>query len=86
MSHIRILYLASVGEALACNEENLTLSKTTQTVAELKHLLVQRSKQWQQQLSQNSPTQCAVNQVLVDDQHTLAPGDEVAFFPPMTGG
>jgi molybdopterin converting factor subunit 1 len=29
---------------------------------------------------------CAVNQRVVDEQHPLAASDEVAFFPPMTGG
>ena len=29
---------------------------------------------------------CAVNQRVVDEQHPLRATDEVAFFPPMTGG
>lgn len=31
-------------------------------------------------------TLCAVNQTLVDLEHQVKDGDEVAFFPPVTGG
>lgn len=31
-------------------------------------------------------TLCAVNQTLVDLEHPVKDGDEVAFFPPVTGG
>jgi len=31
-------------------------------------------------------TLCAINMEYVDSQHALSDGDEVAFFPPVTGG
>ena len=43
-----------------------------------------------QQASNNAEmpanTLCAVNMDYVDSSHTVADGDEVAFFPPVTGG
>lgn len=44
---------------------------------------------WQQTTNHASMpenTLCAINMEYVDKQQTVADGDEVAFFPPVTGG
>lgn len=43
---------------------------------------------WQQSTAIPMPdnTLCAVNMEYVDRQHVAQEGDEVAFFPPVTGG
>ncbi|MFL0798934.1 MAG: molybdopterin converting factor subunit 1 [Agarilytica sp.] len=83
--NIHILYFASLGEQLKCDNENFTLGSTVTTIAELKTQLSQRGPQWEKSLLQ-STTKSAVNQMIADDTHAIAPGDEVAFFPPVTGG
>ncbi len=82
---IHILYFASLGEQLKCDNENFTLEPTVTTIAELKSQLSQRGSQWEKSLLQ-STTKSAVNQMIADDSHSISPGDEVAFFPPVTGG
>lgn len=84
--HIRVLYFASLSEKLQteCEEVPFTDLPSPATVAGLRHALAQRGEDWQ---TLNSATvKCAVNLAVVPDGHTLNPADEVAFFPPVTGG
>lgn len=57
---------------------------TPATMSEVKSVLSQRSSQWQQALSGEVLMAC--NQQLVNGEHLVNDGDEVAFFPPVTGG
>jgi molybdopterin synthase sulfur carrier subunit len=41
---------------------------------------------WATALAQGRPIRVAVNQEMAEPSTTLRPGDEVAFFPPVTGG
>lgn len=68
------------GEEAFC----LALPAQCDTVGALKSHLQSRSESWQQVLSDG--LLCAVNQALSDDSSPLKDHDEVAFFPPVTGG
>jgi len=80
-----ILYFASFKEVLGQSQEKLALSKTM-TVQELLSDLAKRGEAWSQALMDNQNLQIAVNQDVANRQTTIKPGDEVAFFPPVTGG
>ncbi|EED36074.1 molybdenum cofactor biosynthesis protein C [Luminiphilus syltensis NOR5-1B] len=54
-------------------------------VESLKSVLSSRGATWADTLNETSVI-AAVNQQVVSADHPLADGDEVAFFPPMTGG
>lgn len=85
-SHIQILYFASLGEQLKCDEENLTLDIDENfNVRALKQHLSERGEIWQK-LILSSSTRCAVNQTITNDDQIIKINDEVAFFPPVTGG
>lgn len=81
---MRILYFASLRENLGINDE--ALAEIPSTVAELLDLLAQRGQVWDEQLRQNTRLQIAVNQSLAKRNTPLSANDEVAFFPPVTGG
>ncbi|RDV24475.1 molybdopterin synthase sulfur carrier subunit [Alteromonas aestuariivivens] len=54
------------------------------TIASLQHQLAHRDANWQ--LALEGKVLSACNQTLVDSDCALCDGDEVAFFPPVTGG
>jgi molybdopterin synthase sulfur carrier subunit len=83
---IRICYFASLREQLALVEEPLALPRGVRDVAGLRAALRARGGVWAEALAESRPVLCAVNQVMARPGQAIADGDEVAFFPPVTGG
>lgn len=82
---LSLCYFARLREQLGCASEQLAWSGTL-TLGELRQQLQQRGEPWHSALADVS-LRMAVNQQLeTDGQRRLADGDEVAFFPPVTGG
>ncbi|WP_045860649.1 molybdopterin converting factor subunit 1 [Teredinibacter purpureus] len=81
---ITLLYFASLGENLGTTQETLPLNGIA-NIAELIATLSQRDSIWAEQL-RSTKIKCAVNQTIRHYEHPLQHGDEVAFFPPVTGG
>lgn len=81
---IKVLFFAKLREALDCEECSIPLEQTT--VGELrKGLIEEGGETWRQALG-GSNILCAVNQQLAKEEQTVKSGDEVAFYPPVTGG
>jgi molybdopterin synthase sulfur carrier subunit len=80
---INILFFAQVRELTGC--DRLTLESEFSSVEALRAHLAQRSERWLLALEEGKLL-AAVNQTLVSFDTPLADGDEVAFFPPVTGG
>jgi molybdopterin synthase sulfur carrier subunit len=83
---ISVLYFARLRETLGLSSEQLDLSGNENTVASLKQQLATRGEVWQQEFAGCHLIRAAVNQTLVPDNAMIKAGDEVAFFPPVTGG
>ncbi len=81
---IRILYFAHLREKIGFPEESFDLSGVAD-VAGLLAALVARGDPWAQ-LEQVRNLRCAVNQEMAFPDTPVNDGDEVAFFPPVTGG
>ncbi|WP_372862118.1 molybdopterin converting factor subunit 1 [Spongiibacter sp.] len=79
---IRVLFFAKLRETLATPSLELAYAGD---VAGLKRALSARGESWQQALTQDNIL-CAVNQQVATDEQLLKENDEVAFFPPVTGG
>jgi len=82
---LNILYFARLREDLGTDQENLDMPANISTTAELRNLLMARGEQWQKALSSEGLL-VAVNQGVSDWNTTLDGSEEVAFFPPVTGG
>ena len=82
---IKLLYFASIRERLEREEEEIDLPAGVITVADLFDHLAARGGVWAQVLTEPSVL-VAVNQVMSQKSAHLDDGDEVAFFPPVTGG
>jgi molybdopterin synthase sulfur carrier subunit len=82
---ITVLYFASLREAVGTASEKLDLPEGVATIAALRVFLASRGEGWSA-LAQMKNLKSAVNQTMVAGDAPLADGDEVAFFPPVTGG
>jgi molybdopterin synthase sulfur carrier subunit len=82
---IRLMYFASLRESLGQREEQLSLPAGVVTVGALRAHLAARGETWQR-LAPGHNVRAAVNQTMAGDEAAIAAGDEVAFFPPVTGG
>ena len=83
---IKVLYFASIRESLNCSEEAIQKVDIIKNIADLKHLLAERDEQWQTVFTDNNQLLSSVNQVIAKDDQPIDDGDEVAFFPQVTGG
>lgn len=83
---LKVLFFARLREQLDCAEMALPFSDGLATVDELcNYLIAQGGDAWRAVLEEENLI-CAVNQSVVTKEAQLAAGDEVAFFPPVTGG
>ena len=80
----KILFFAQLRELLGCDQIELDLSEAMD-ISALISLIIQTRPSWQEYL-QSSQLMCAVNQQLAGPDTLVKAGDEVAFFPPVTGG
>ena len=80
---IKVLFFAQVRELVGT--DSLTLEPQSATVEALRQQLAARGDRgalaWEE-----GKLLAAVNQTLVEGTHPVNDGDEVAFFPPVTGG
>ena len=82
---IQIHYFASFREQLGIDKEDFEIQPNI-TVATLIEQLKSRGQTWQTIFEAKIPVLCAKNQAMVDFNEIIQDGDEVAFFPPVTGG
>lgn len=82
---IRVLYFAGLREAFSTSGEEVALAAGISTAGALRDHIAGRGEPWDR-LTQTRNLRCAVNQKMVDFQAAVKDGDEVAFFPPVTGG
>jgi sulfur-carrier protein len=83
---VTVLYFARLREALGRSSEQVRLPTGRQNVAELRAHLRARGGPWEAELAADKPVRAAVNQDMAQGDTGLADADEVAFFPPVTGG
>lgn len=80
---ITVLFFAQVRELVGT--ERIELTETYNKVEDLRQALSQKGDRWALAL-EDGKLLAAVNQSFVSFDHPLCEGDEVAFFPPVTGG
>jgi len=83
---IRIVYLARLREAFASSGESLALAGDGTTVADVLDALRSRGGAWSIELATGRALRVAVNHALASPATRVRDGDEVALFPPVTGG
>jgi molybdopterin synthase sulfur carrier subunit len=81
---LSLQYFARYRETLGMEGERLEWSAGFTSLAELRQQLIARGGVWLVLAEQN--LMCARNQELCSLSEPLSDGDEVAFFPTVTGG
>ncbi len=83
---LHLLYFARLREDLGCAEEHFAPGPSVQTVQALRDVLIARGEAWARALDGARAVRVAVNQTMARADTPIKAGDEVAFFPPVTGG
>ncbi len=81
-----ILYFATVREAVGVGEERLDLPVEVVTVAQLVDHLSRRTSGHAAAFADTARLRVAVDHVMADFSATIVDANEIAFFPPVTGG
>jgi len=83
---VKVLYFAWLRERIGTGEEEVHPPAGVATVAGLIDWLAGRSPGHARAFENRTVVRCAVNQDFAEPGDAVRPGDEVAFFPPVTGG
>ena len=83
---MRLLYFAWLRARIGTAEEELALPSEVHDVKSLLEWLKTRGTNYAEALKELSTVRVAVNQDYVGPEHPVRDGDEVAIFPPVTGG
>ncbi|GEM79867.1 molybdopterin synthase sulfur carrier subunit [Vibrio breoganii] len=80
---IKVVFFAQVRELVG--EDEVTIDSTDTSVDAIRQQLIERGDKWALAL-ESGKLLAAVNHTMVPLDSTVKSGDEVAFFPPVTGG
>ena len=83
---IEVLYFARLREVFGREREQVEMPGNVQDVGGLTAWLRSRGETWERKLAPGRPVRIAVNQDMAAADTPVGDGDEVAFFPPVTGG
>lgn len=83
---MQLVYFSRVREQIGKGDETLDMPDNIKTVADLINHLSDRGENYAAALADMKFIRVAVNQMHVGMEHPVTNSDEVAFFPPVTGG
>lgn len=83
---LHVLYFAILRERMGRAEESLAMPPGVASVSDLAAWLRTRDTAGASAFAPDAPVRAAVNQSIAQPDTALADGDEIAFFPPVTGG
>ena len=83
---MKLIYFAWVREKAGKANEEISLPEGVTTVEGLIGWLSERDENMATAFSDSSIIRTAVNQEYVQTDHVIKDDDEIAFFPPVTGG
>ncbi len=84
--NVRILYFARVREEVGMAVEMFEPQVPVADVKGLREQLIARGAPWNAALAPGKAVRVSVNHDIARDHTPVNAGDEVAFFPPVTGG
>ena len=82
---VRVKYFARYREALGLSEEIIEFEQSV-NVAEILSLIRSRGGKWQHCFDSGAEVLSAINHEIVSAENDVKDGDELAIYPPVTGG
>lgn len=83
---VKLVYLARLRECFGSTGEPVDLPVDVTNVTQLRGWLAARGGIWATELAPGRAVRFAVNHAMAAADTVVTPGDEVALFPPVTGG
>ncbi len=83
---VKVLFFAGLREQLGTAAEEIELPAGVTTVAALRSHLRSKGERYERAFSEKALVRAAVNRDMAQPGARIKAGDEVAFFPPVTGG
>ncbi len=83
---MKLFYFAWVREKIGKSEEEIDLPENIATIADLINWLVERGPEYKEAFAAKSTINAAIDQTHVSHNTPLENANEIAFFPPVTGG
>ncbi len=83
---VTLIYFARLRESLGTGSEQVALPAGVRDLDGLRAMLMARGGAWASELAGTKPVRAAVNQDMAQGDTRIGDGDEIAFFPPVTGG
>tara|TARA_B100001057_G_scaffold130988_1_gene130100 strand:- start:849 stop:1097 length:249 start_codon:yes stop_codon:yes gene_type:complete len=82
---LKILYFANIRQTIGIIEENIDIDETY-TVEEVIKILKKKNEKYKKAFSNIDNIKCSINLNYVKLNAKVKNSDELAFFPPVTGG
>ena len=83
---MKILYFSWIKDGIGKSQENITIDDGIKNIADLVNFLVAINEDYKKVFSDLSSIRFSKNMNLVSIEESVTNDDEIAFFPPMTGG
>ncbi len=83
---LELRYFARIREQLGIAQETVELPDAVTTTGEVRQWLIARGGVWAETLAYGKALRIAYRQQMCDEDTLISAGEEVAFFPPVTGG
>ena len=83
---MKIVYFSWLKEILGTSEENVRPPKNIKNIKDLIKWLGTKSIKHRKVFLKSKNIRCSVNHQIVDKNNKIKNNDEIAFFPPFTGG
>ena len=83
---MNILYFSWIKDKLGKSQENIIIDAKVKNVSDLINLLKEKDEKYQEVFDDVTSIRVSINMETANIEDVISTNDEVAFFPPMTGG
>ena len=83
---MNILYFSWIKDKLEKSKENITIDKNIRNVSDLINFLKDKDEKYQEVFKDFASIRVSINMETANIEDSININDEIAFFPPMTGG